>query len=185
MDGGEIPESAVRNAILSSHFNPRRNLMVPLVLYSNNGAETRFSVVGSPSPASRDVSPVVRKPVAAESVMVREAAKQGGVKHRLSLRGCARCPKRGCMRYQPPYHDLAGRHDVVSEMQAVAHLPPIVHDGNTCTAWVFYTMPEAAVDHTEELAATGPLDIWADYPAEVKNPRAERGSNDTVISFLA
>mmetsp|Transcript_31416 Transcript_31416/g.101575 ORF Transcript_31416/g.101575 Transcript_31416/m.101575 type:complete len:241 (-) Transcript_31416:489-1211(-) len=190
MDCGEIPESAVRNAILPSLSNPRRNLMVPVILCSNNGTESRFSLVGTPSPIPRDGSPVVRQPSAPEFVVRRGVSKPSCINQCLSSRGCVRYLPRGCMRYQPPNCNPAGRHDIVPDMKARTILPRGVHDGNTCTAWVFYALPDAAALQTELApVAPEPPDAWvqkgADYPVEVKGPRAERGSNDTVMSFLA
>jgi hypothetical protein len=191
MDGGEIPKSAVRYALLPSRFNPRRNLMVAVTLHSNNGAEARFSLVGSPSPPPRDVSPPMGGVIVSSSVVGPGVAPQGCINHRHF--------SRGCMRYQPPCSAFSSK---------PAILPRSMYESNACTAWVFYTPPEASTLSAEfAAAALEPLDEWVpecaayadeiecpahveisagvECPAELKNPGAERGSNDTVISFLA
>eukprot|EP00967_Tisochrysis_lutea_P130741 scaffold226558_cov35-Tisochrysis_lutea.AAC.1 len=179
-DADEISHNALRNALLPSLANPRRALLVPVMLVSNNGGETRFEMSPPlPTPIHEDMF------IKTASFVKSTPDKRGVVKPHCFKN---RSPARGCMRYKRPYRKVARRASGDEEDMPTI-LPRGVYDDNTCTAWVFYAAPQP----TEPLPALETMSLvpneialtdYDDYPAEVKKPREERGSNDTVISFL-
>jgi len=175
MEGEEVSVYSARYALLPSAANPRRARLVAVSLFSNHSRETRFvrtAIVGCMLYRKRRGI----NPYKARGCMKRRSR---GCQKRKS-HGCNKRKSRRCMPYQCPIRKLAARH-------APAVLSPCVV-GSHCTNWVFFAPPERTelaleAAKTPEPLVEAPCDADAN-PRPVKEPRQERASNDTVISFL-